>query len=90
MVVNARECKTGDIKGDAFIFSDGKKVKVIKGTDIPDPSNKIIMIFNKGGWKVDKKLYKEMKKKGAGHYLVSYSCFSYYHPKIIEFIESKI
>ena len=51
----ARECKTGDIKGDAFIFSDGKKVKVIKGTDIPDPSNKIIMIFNKGGWKVDKK-----------------------------------
>ena len=49
----ARECKTGDIKGDAFIFSDGKKVKVIKGTDIPDPSNKIIMIFNKGGWKVD-------------------------------------
>ena len=42
----ARECKTGDIKGDAFIFSDGKKVKVVKGTDIPDPSNKIIMIFN--------------------------------------------
>ena len=26
-VSNARECKTGDIKGDAFIFSDGKKVK---------------------------------------------------------------
>ena len=29
----------------------GKKVKVIKG-DIPDPTNKIIMIHNKGGWKV--------------------------------------
>ena len=54
-VVNARECKTGDIKGDAFIYSDGKKVKIVKGTNIPDPSNKIIMIFNKGGWKVDKK-----------------------------------
>ena len=40
--------------------------------------------------KVDKKLYKEMKKKSAGHYLVSYSCFNYYHPKIIEFIESRI
>ena len=53
--VNARECKTGDIKGDAFIYSDGKKVKIVKGTNIPDPSNKIIMIFNKGGWKVDKK-----------------------------------
>ena len=51
----ARECKTGDIKGDAFIYSDGKKVKIVKGTNIPDPSNKIIMIFNKGGWKVDKK-----------------------------------
>jgi hypothetical protein len=23
----ARECKTGDIKGDAFIYSDGKKSK---------------------------------------------------------------
>ena len=43
----ARDCKSGDIKGDAFIYSDGKKVKVIKGTDIPDPSNKIIMILRK-------------------------------------------
>jgi hypothetical protein len=31
-----------------------------------------------------------MKKKGAGHQLVSYSCFDYYHPEIIKFIESKI
>jgi hypothetical protein len=52
-IANARECKTGFIKGDAFIYSDGKKVKVIKG-DIPDPANKIIMIFNKGGWVVKK------------------------------------
>ena len=40
--------------------------------------------------KIDKKLYKEMRKKGAGHQLVSYSCFDYYHPEIIKFIESKI
>ena len=52
----ARDCKSGDIKGDAFIYSDGKKVKVIYGTDIPNPANKIIMIFNKGGWVVDQKL----------------------------------
>ena len=37
---HARDCKSGQIKGDAFIYSDGKKVKVIKG-DIPDPVNKI-------------------------------------------------
>ena len=52
-IANARDCKTGFIKGDAFIYSDGKKVKVIKG-DIPDPANKIIMVFNKGGWVVKK------------------------------------
>ena len=54
-IANARECKSGHINGDAFIYSDGKKVKVIKGTDTPDPANKIIMIFNKGGWKVESK-----------------------------------
>ena len=42
-LAEARECKSGDIKGDAFIYSDGKKVTVIKGTDIPNPENKIIM-----------------------------------------------
>ena len=31
-LAEARECKSGDIKGDAFIYSDGKKVTVIKGT----------------------------------------------------------
>ena len=51
----ARDCKSGDIKGDAFIYSDGKQAKVIYGTDIPNPANKIIMIFNKGGWVVDQK-----------------------------------
>ena len=54
-LAEARECKSGDIKGDAFIYSDGKKVTVIKGTDIPNPENKIIMIYNTGGWKVEKK-----------------------------------
>ena len=54
-LAEARECKTVDIKGDAFIYSDGKKVTVIKGTDIPNPENKIIMIYNRGGWKVEKK-----------------------------------
>ena len=54
-IAEARDCTSGDIKGDAFIYSDGKKVKVIKGTDIPNPANKIIMIFNKGGWKVESK-----------------------------------
>ena len=43
----ARECKSGHINGDAFIYSDGKKVKVIKGTDIPNPANKIIIIQKK-------------------------------------------
>ena len=38
-LAEARECKSGDIKGDAFIYSDGKKVTVIKGTDIPNPEN---------------------------------------------------
>ena len=54
-LAEARDCTSGDIKGDAFIYSDGKKVKVIRGTDIPNPANKIIMIFNKGGWKVESK-----------------------------------
>ena len=45
-LAEARQCKSGDIKGDAFIYSDGKKVTVIKGTDIPNPENKIIMIYN--------------------------------------------
>ena len=40
--------------------------------------------------KVDEKLYKEMKKKAAGHHLIFYSCFKYYHPEIIKCIESKI
>jgi hypothetical protein len=56
-IANARECKSGHINGDAFIYSDGKKVKVIKGTKIPDPANKIIMIFNKGGWIVKEGQY---------------------------------
>ena len=39
---------------------------------------------------LDKKLQKEMKKSAAGHQLVTYSCFSYYHPEIIKFIESRM
>ena len=30
----ARECKSGHINGDAFIYSDGKKVKVIKKKEL--------------------------------------------------------
>ena len=60
---------------------DGKKLG-LKGKEKLTSEKKFI--------KVDKKLYKEMKKKGAGHQLVSYSCFDYYHPKIIKFIESRI
>ena len=45
-IAEARDCTSGDIKGDAFIYSDGKKVKVIRGTDIPNPANKIIMPFS--------------------------------------------
>ena len=26
-IAEARDCTSGDIKGDAFIYSDGKKVK---------------------------------------------------------------
>ena len=107
-IAEARDCTSGDIKGDAFIYSDGKKVKVIQGTDIPNPANKIIMIFNKGGWKIkwpegktkltsenkfitlDKKQKKEMKKKPMGHYLISYSCFNYYHPEIVKYIDSRL
>ena len=44
-LAEARECKSGHIKGNAFIYSDRKKVKAIQGTDIPDPANKINSIF---------------------------------------------
>ena len=39
-LAEARECKSGDIKGDAFVYSDGNKVTVIKGTDIQNPERK--------------------------------------------------
>jgi len=35
---------------DAFVWSDGKKLKIQKGRDIESPENKIIIIFNHGGW----------------------------------------
>jgi hypothetical protein len=35
---------------DAFVWSDGKKLKIQKGRDIENPENKIIIIFNHGGW----------------------------------------
>ena len=39
---------------------------------------------------LDKKQKKEMKKKPMGHYLVSYSCFNYYHPEIVKYIDSRL
>ena len=35
---------------DAFVWLDGKKLKIQKGRDIENPENKIIIIFNHGGW----------------------------------------
>ena len=39
---------------DAFVWSDGKKLKIQKGRDIENPENKIIIIYNHGGWGWDK------------------------------------
>ena len=40
------------VNKSAFVYFDGekKRAKVIKGMDIEDPANKIILIFNEGGW----------------------------------------
>ena len=38
----------------------------------------------------DPALKKAMKKKVAGHYLISRSCFEYYMPTITEYISSKL
>ena len=38
----------------AFTYSDGKKAKIIKGLNIEDPANKIILIYNHGGWSAKK------------------------------------
>ena len=35
---------------DAFIWDEGKKLKIIKGRDIDNPKDKIIVIYNHGGW----------------------------------------
>ena len=35
---------------DAFVWSNGKKLEIQKGRDIENPENKIIIIFNHGGW----------------------------------------
>ena len=35
-------------------------------------------------------LKKTMKKKVAGHYLISRSCFEYYIPTITDYISSKL
>ena len=35
---------------DAFVWLDGKKLKIQKGRDIENPENKIIIIYNHGGW----------------------------------------
>ena len=52
------------------------------------------LIFGKFIYKkfitIDKKKKKEMKKKPMGHYLISYSCFNYYHPEIVKYIDSRL
>ena len=35
---------------DAFVWHEGKKLKIIKGRDIDNPKDKIIIIYNHGGW----------------------------------------
>ena len=76
IVVNGKKC--------------GIKDKMKGGWEEAWPEGKEKLTSEKKFIKIDKKLYKKMKKKGAGHQLVSYSCFDYYHPEIIKFIESKI
>ena len=43
------------INSSGFVYFDGQKGKFIKGFEIEDPANKIIMIFNFGGWGSKKK-----------------------------------
>ena len=43
------------INSSGFVYFDGQKGKFIKGFEIEDPANKIIMIFNFGGWGAKKK-----------------------------------
>ncbi len=38
----------------------------------------------------DSALKKAMKKKVAGHYLISHSCFEYYIPQITDYIASRL
>ena len=51
------DCNKNPIKTTvgAFYYSEGSSGKSIKGYDIEDPANKIILIFNHGGWGTDKK-----------------------------------
>ena len=76
------------------IFVNGKKCgikeKMLNGWEEAWPEGKEKLRSDKKFVKVNEKLYKEMKKKAAGHHLIFYSCFKYYHPEIIKFIESKI
>ena len=49
--ISFAECKGKWInKSSGFVYFDGEKGKVIKGFDIENPQNKIILIFNFGGW----------------------------------------
>ena len=37
-------------KKSAFVLYDGKSIKIKSGMKIEDPENKIIVIYNHGGW----------------------------------------
>ena len=73
---------------------------------IDNPQNKIIVIYNHGGWDEihdiklghkskaftakDPELKKAMKKKVAEHYIISRDCFKYYIPYITDYIASRL
>jgi len=49
----ASDCKQRS-KNSAFVFFDGKKITLKSGMKIDDPQNKIIVIYNHGGWSQSK------------------------------------
>ena len=51
----ADECRGKYVQQSSFVYFDGKKGNTISGMDIEDHANKIILIFNHGGWGAKKK-----------------------------------
>ena len=76
------------------IIVNGKKCNVKEkmkgGWEIKWPEGKTKLTSENKFITLDKKQKKEMKKKPMGHYLISYSCFNYYHPEIVKYINSRL